>query len=61
MHLLIAKLIKFTLYSKLQNYLLIFMYLKVDKMRKRLFWLDYNKRKDAFLSNIVQLSFKTNP
>lgn len=56
----IAKLIRFTLYSKLQDHSSVFTYSEVDEMRKRLFWLDHNEKKNASPSNLTQSFSKTN-
>ena len=47
----IAELVRSTLYPKLQDHPLVSTYPEVDGMRKRLFWLDHNKREDASPSN----------
>ena len=56
----IAELIRSTLYPKLQDHPSVSTYLKVDGMRKRLFWLDYNEKEDALPSNPAQSFSKTN-
>jgi len=56
----IAELIRSTLYPKLQDHLSVSTYPEVDGIRKRLFWLDHNKREDASPSNTAQSFSKTN-
>ena len=56
----IAELIRSTLYPKLQDHPSVLTYPEVDGMRKRLFWLDHNKREDASPSNTAQSFSKTN-
>ena len=56
----IAELVRSTLYPKLQDHPDVSTYPEVDGMRKRLFWLDYNKREDASPSNTAQSFSKTN-
>ncbi len=56
----IAELIRSTLYPKLQDHPSVSAYPEVDGMRKRLFWLDHNKREDASPSDTAQSFSKTN-
>ncbi|KAL9594881.1 MAG: hypothetical protein Q9179_005205 [Wetmoreana sp. 5 TL-2023] len=56
----IAELVRSTLYPKLQDHPSVSTYPEVDGMRKRLFWLDHNKREDASPSNTAQSFSKTN-
>jgi len=56
----VAELIRSTLYPKLQDHPSVSTYPEVDGMRKRLFWLDHNKREDASPSNTAQSFSKTN-
>ena len=60
MHPSIAQLIRSTLYPKLQDHSSVSNYPEVDGMRKRLFWLDHNKKEDSSLSNPTQSLSKTN-
>lgn len=56
----IAELVRSTLYPKLQDHPSVSTYPEVDGMRKRLFWLDHDKREDVFPSNAAQSFSKTN-
>lgn len=60
MHPSIARLIRSTLYPKLQDDVSVSKYPEVDGMRRRLFWLDHNNREDASLSKLEQSYSKTN-
>ena len=56
----IAKLVKSTLYPKLQDHPSVSVYPEVDGMRRRLFWLDHNKKEDASPSSLAHSVSKTN-
>jgi len=56
----IAKLVRSTLYPDLQDHPLVSAYPEVDGMRRRLFWLDHDKREDGLPSNMAQPVSKTN-
>ncbi|KAI9889600.1 MAG: hypothetical protein M1814_005107 [Vezdaea aestivalis] len=56
----IAELVRSTLYPKLQDHSSVSTHPEVDGMRKRLFWLDHNKREDASPFNTAQSFSKTN-
>ncbi|KAI4145818.1 MAG: hypothetical protein LQ340_006150 [Diploschistes diacapsis] len=60
MHPSISELIRSTLYPKLQDHPSVSTYPEVDGMRKRLFWLDHNKKEDTASSNPAQSFSKTN-
>lgn len=56
----ISKLIRSTLYPTLQDHPSVLTYPEVDGMRKRLFWLDHNKKEDNSSLHSVQSVSKTN-
>ena len=60
MHPSIARLIRSTLYPRLQDHSSVSAYPEVDGMRRRLFWLDHNKHEDKSLSSLSYTVSKTN-
>ncbi|KAL8823199.1 MAG: hypothetical protein Q9191_006082 [Dirinaria sp. TL-2023a] len=60
MHPSIAELIRSTLYPDLQDHSSVSKYPEVNGMRRRLFWLDHNKKEDAPTSDTAQSFSKTN-
>ena len=60
MHPSIARLVRSTLYPKLQDHPLVYEYPYVDGMRRRLFWLDHDKHEDKPLSRLSDTVSKTN-
>lgn len=56
----ISELIRSTLYAELQDHPSVSTYPEVDGMRKRLYWLDHNKKEDVSPSNSAQSLSKTN-
>lgn len=56
----IAKLVRSTLYPKLQDHSSVSAYPEVDGMRRRLFWLDHDKKEDVSHSTLAQSFSKTN-
>lgn len=60
MHPSIAELIRSTLYPNLQDHSSVSKYPEVNGMRRRLFWLDHNKKEDASTSDTAQSFSKTN-
>ena len=60
MHSSIAELVRTTLYFELQDYASMLDYFEVDELRKRLFWLNHQEKKDSS-SSAQMISFsKTN-
>lgn len=60
MHLSIVELVRTTLYFELQDYASMLDYLEVNKLRKRLFWLNHQEKKDSLSSTQMILFSKTN-
>ena len=56
----IAELVRSTLYPRLQDHPSVSSYPEVNGMRKRLFWLDHDKKEDASSSHLEQSFSKTN-
>ena len=56
----IAKLVRSTLYPKLQDHSSVFEYSEVDGMRRRLFWLDHSNNEDVSPSSLLNSVSKTN-
>lgn len=60
MHPSIAELVRSTLYPQLQDHESVFIYPQIDGVRKRLFWLDHDKKEDDSSTNLTQSFSKTN-